>query len=152
MRSNAYTPEQYLAELPEERREVVAFMRELILHHLPPGYDESMRWGMLSYEVPLERYRTTYNGEPLSYAALAAQKNHYALYLMGLYCDPRLYTALEARFRADGKKFDMGKSCLRFRALDRLPLDAIGAAIAAVPVERFIECYEASRSKRSRRD
>src|SRR4029078_6325705 len=81
-RSTASTVDEYLASLPEERRAVISAVREVVLRNLPAGYQETMNWGAISYEVPLERYPTTYNGQPLSFAALAAQKNHYALYLM----------------------------------------------------------------------
>ena len=86
-KSNAATVQEYLDELPEDRRAVVAAVRDVVLRHLPKGYGENMNWGMISYEIPLERYPDTYNGQPLSYMALAAQKNHYALYLMCFYGD-----------------------------------------------------------------
>lgn len=87
-RSEAATVEDYLAELPEERRAVVRAIREVIRANLPPGYAETMNWGMIAYEVPLARYPDTYNKKPLAYAALAAQKNYYALYLNCVYGCP----------------------------------------------------------------
>ncbi len=143
--SRAATVEEYLSELPTERREVVAAVRRMVLEHLPPGYVETMRWGMITYELPLERYPQTYNGQPLGYAALAAQKNYYALYLMGAYQDPEHMRTLEAAFQAEGQKMDMGKSCLRFRRLEDLPVEAVGRVIASMPPEAFITSYEASR-------
>src|SRR5690606_35123491 len=113
--SSATTVEQYLAELPPERREVVATMRALVLQHLPAGYEERMNWGMISYEVPLARYPDTYNKQPLAYAALAAQKNHYALYLNCVHAGDDREAALREAFAAAGKKLDMGKSCVRFK-------------------------------------
>lgn len=113
-------------------------MRRVIRDSLPPGYRETMNWGMIAYGVPLSRYPNTYNGQPLCYAALAAQKNYCAVYLMGVYQDPRQLAALKAAFKKAGKKLDVGKSCVRFRTLEDLPLEAIGDAIAAVPVEKFI--------------
>ncbi|HEX2092862.1 MAG TPA: DUF1801 domain-containing protein [Longimicrobiaceae bacterium] len=145
--SSAATVEEYLRELPEDRRTVVSRVREVILRSLPHGYRESMSWGMISYEIPLERYPDTYNGRPLGYVALAAQKNHYALYLMGVYGDPEQETRLREEFRKAGKKLDMGKACLRFRKLEDLPLDAIGQVVAGIPPEGFIARYEASRRK-----
>jgi hypothetical protein len=79
------TVSKYLEQLPEARRAVVARVRRPILDHLPRGYREAVRWGTLTYEIPLERYPETYNGQPLGYVALAAQKSHYALYLTGTY-------------------------------------------------------------------
>lgn len=145
MRSTADTVEAYLAALPEDRREAIDAVRAVILQHLPDGYRESINWGMISYEIPLERYPNTYNKQPLGYAALASQKNYCALYLVGAYADDEQRKALEAAFEAAGKKMDMGKSCLRFRRADDLPLDAIGAIIAATPPDAYIAQYEASR-------
>ena len=77
--SSATTVAKYLASLPAERRKVVAAVRKMVLKHLPAGYQETMGWGMICYGIPLETYPDTYNGQPLCYTALAAQKNHYAL-------------------------------------------------------------------------
>ncbi|HEX5724748.1 MAG TPA: DUF1801 domain-containing protein, partial [Longimicrobiaceae bacterium] len=104
-------------------------------------------WGMISYEVPLERFPRTYNGQPLGYAALAAQKNYYALYLTSVDGDAEKESWLEEEFRKAGKKLDMGKSCLRFRTLDDLPLDVIGRAIASTPPDALIARHEAVRKK-----
>jgi hypothetical protein len=144
-RSSATTVEAYLAELPEDRRETVAAVRRAVLDRLPDGYQERMNWGMISYEVPLERYPDTYNGQPLMYAALAAQKRGYTLYLMNEYADGG--PALREGFERAGKKLDMGKSCVRFRRLEDLPLDVIGDAIARTPVDAFIGTHEAARSR-----
>jgi len=145
--SKAATVEEYLQELPEDRREVVSTVRDVILRNLPDGYTETMAWGMITYGIPLERYPTTYNGQPLGYAALAAQKNSYSLYLLGAYMDPEQEEALLEAFRREGKKLDRGKSCVRFKRTADLPLDAIGELIAATTPEQFIARYEASRSQ-----
>ena len=101
---------------------------------------------MIVWQVPLSRYPKTYNKQPLQLAALAAQKNHNALYLMCHYASPRRAAAFEEAYRIAGKKLDMGKSCLRFRGPEDLCDEAIAQAIAAVPVETFIADYEAARS------
>ena len=145
--SQADTVEKYLAELPTERREVVAAVRDEILQNLPSGYRETMNWGMISYEIPLDRYPQTYNGEPLTLAALAAQKHHYAVYLMSVYMQPDGVDRLRAGFERAGKKLDMGKSCVRFRKLEDVPLAEIGRVVAESPVDEFIRHYEASRRK-----
>jgi uncharacterized protein YdhG (YjbR/CyaY superfamily) len=147
-RSNAATVEQYLAELPPERREVVSTMRDLVRRNLPKGYAETMNWGMISYEIPLERYPNTYNRQPLSYVALAAQKNYYALYLTSAYQDSEQGKQLAEAFKRAGKKLDMGKSCLRFKTLDDLPLDVIARVVASTPPEKWIAQFEAARAKR----
>ena len=143
--SRATSVKEYLAELPADRRAALQQVRQLVRKHLPKGFEEIVGWGMLSYAVPLKRYPNTYNGQPLCYVALAAQKNYLSLYLMGAYQDPAQAAALKDAFTAAGKKFDMGKSCLRFRSPDDLPMDAIGRLIAATSVEDFIAHYEANR-------
>ncbi len=146
-KSSATTVEEYLNELPEDRRHVIATVRDVVLRNLPEGYRESFNWGMIGYEVPLERYPETYNGQPLSYMALAAQKSHYALYLTCVYQDPQKDAWFREEFKKAGKKLDMGKSCVRFRKLDDLPLDVIGQAVASTPPEDLIATYEAGRKK-----
>ncbi|MDQ3698390.1 MAG: DUF1801 domain-containing protein [Gemmatimonadota bacterium] len=141
----ATTVKDYLAALPPERRAVVSAVRDVVRRNLPAGYQETMNWGMISYEIPLERYPTTYNKQPLAYAALAAQKNYYALYLMGAYADPVQDRLLKEEFKRAGKKLDMGKSCLRFRKLEDIPLDVIGRIIASTPPDEMIARYEESR-------
>jgi len=144
MISKARTAREYLARLPEDRRAVVSKVRAVILKNLPKGYQESMTWGMLSYEVPLERFPKSYNGKPLSYCSLAAQKNNYALYLI-CGCHPKYRKAMEEAFKKIGKKMDMGKSCLRFKKLEDIPLDAIGKFIGSISVDKLIEFYATSR-------
>ncbi len=145
--SKAPTPEAYIAELPPEHAALVSRLRDLVNANLPDGYVERMSWGMISWEVPLERYPETYNGQPLVYAGLAAQKNYYALYLNCAYQDPAKEQRLRDAFARAGKKLDMGKSCLRFKKLDDLPLDVIGRTIAATTPEELIRRYEESRRK-----
>ena len=147
MQSKATTVAEYLESLPADRRAVMAAVRKTVRANLPKGYRETMSWGMISYEVPLDRYPDTYNGEPLSYASIAAQKNNYALYLMCAYVDPQLVTKLRDGFQKAGKKFDMGKSCLRFKKLEDLPLETIGEVIAAMPVDAYLKRYENVRAK-----
>jgi hypothetical protein len=149
--SKAATVKEYLEELPEERRAVVAAVRKVIVKNLPKGYRETMNWGMISYEIPLERYPDTYNSQPLSYAALAAQKNYYAVYLMAL-CrcvekgvSPESW--LRDEFKKAGKKLDMGRSCVRFKKLEDLPLEVIGQVISSVTPDQFVAWYETTRQK-----
>ncbi|MEV0650455.1 DUF1801 domain-containing protein [Phytomonospora sp. NPDC050363] len=143
MRSEAETVDEYVAALPDGRREAVAAVRGLILANLPEGYREEMSFGMIGYVVPLERHPDTYNGQPLAYAALASQKNHMSLYLMSVYGEAG--EAFRERWAASGKKLDMGKSCVRFRSVDDLALDVIAAEIAANSVDEHIAHYEATR-------
>ncbi len=146
MKSEAATVDAYLDSLPPERREAIEAVRRVVLDNLPEGYEESMNWGMISYEIPLERYPTTYNKKPLGYAALASQKNYMTLYLMAIYADEDTAADFEKRYRATGKRYDVGKSCVRFRSLDDLPLDLIAETIASTSVDQFIERYERARA------
>lgn len=143
--SNATTVEEYLKELPDARRVVISQVRDLILEHLPEGYRESMNWGMISYEIPLDRYPDTYNGQPLGYIALAAQKNYNALYLMSVYQNPEKERELREAFRKSGNKLDMGKACIRFTKMADLPRKEIGELIAETSPDEFIASYEESR-------
>ena len=146
--SNASTVEQYLDELPPERREVMVALREMILKNLPQGYVETMNWVMISYEIPLKVYPNTYNGQPLTYAALAAQKNYYSIYMMGVFQDPEKEQQLREEFQKAGKKLDMGKSCVRFRKISDISLEVIGDLIARTPPGVYITRYEANRKDR----
>jgi hypothetical protein len=140
------TVAEYLEGLPEERRKTVSAVRKVILKNLPKGYRESLGYGALTYAIPLETFPDTYNKQPLAIACLAAQKHYNSLYLMGAYGDPKQRKALEDGFRKAGKKLDMGKSCVRFKTVDDLPMDVIAKAIAAIPADKYIKFYEASRS------
>lgn len=148
--SKATTVAAYLKELPAERRRELEAVRAVILAHLPDGYEEVMQYGMIVYVVPLSAYPQGYLGKkdvPLSYAALAAQKNFMSLYLMNIYSDTDTLQWFQQAFEASGKKLDMGKSCVHFKKAQDLPLDVVGQAIARTSVQEFIATYEASRKK-----
>lgn len=144
------TVEEYLDGLSDDRREAISRVRAVVKKHLPKGYSEFVGSGMLSYGIPLKTYPKTYNGQPLCYAALAAQKNYCSLYLMSVYGDRAQEARLRDGFKAAGKKLDMGKSCIRFRSHDDLPLDVVGDLIASVTPERWIQIYEDSRKRTAR--
>jgi uncharacterized protein YdhG (YjbR/CyaY superfamily) len=151
MQSDATTVDEYLAELPADRRAALEAVRQVILANLPDGYKEAMNWGMITYQVPLERYPDTYNGQPLAYAGLASQKNHMAVYLISIYDDDEVRQRFEAAYRATGKRYDVGKSCVRFRKLDDLPLALIGESIAMLSVEEFVARVEKAHPARKLR-
>ena len=136
-RSSALTPDAYLAELEPERAAEIGRVREAVNAAMPDGFCERMAWGMISWEVPLEVSGPTYNKQPLVYAALAAQKNHNALYLHCVYASPERSRRLANAFADAGLKLDMGKSCVRFRKADDLALDAISLEIASMTPEEF---------------
>jgi uncharacterized protein YdhG (YjbR/CyaY superfamily) len=151
-RLEASSPDEYIAQLPPDRRDAISAVREVIRRNLPAGYEEGIDFGMISYHVPLDRFPDTYNGHPLGLAALASQKNHMALYLNNVYGDPQTEAWFKQRYTASGKRLDMGKSCVRFRRLEDLPLDVIGETIARTDVDRYLTHYQAARgSSRARR-
>ena len=148
MRSNATTVENYLSELPKDRRDAISTVRREVLTRLPNGYEEAMNWGMIAYQVPLETCPDTYNGQPLMYAALASQKNHMAVYLTGIYMSEEMRQEFEAKYKATGKRLDLGKSCVRFKKLENLPLELIGDAIAVMEVDEFVTRMKETTSRR----
>lgn len=145
MASAATTVGEYIAELAPERAEIVADVRQLVLANVPDGVVESMNFGMIVYEIPLERYPETYNKQPLMYAALTANKNNYSLHLHGVYASTKVEQQLRDAYSAADMKLDMGKSCVRFKRLDQLVPAAIATAMQSVSVDHYIELYEASR-------
>ena len=141
----ANTVEEYLQALQEDRRHALGAVRDVILANLPQGYEECIQCGMIAYVVPLSLYPAGYHvhpGQPLQYAALDSQKNHMAIYLMTVYGDPATEQWLRKAFQAAGKKLDMGKSCVRFKKVEDLPLDVIGQVIARVPVQAYVTRIE----------
>lgn len=153
MQSKAKSVKEYLAELPAERKTVLEKVRHIILKKLPKGYEETMQYGMITYVVPLALYPKGYldrKDEPLPYVSLAAQKNNFAVYFMSLYGESDLLEWFVSEYKKTGKKLDMGKSCLRFKTLDSLPLELVGQAVAKVSVKKFVEIYEKNRQTKKK--
>ncbi|WP_324806521.1 DUF1801 domain-containing protein [Sphingomonas sp. LY29] len=145
--SKAATVADYLAELDPDRRVEIERVRALVNDAIPPGYDERMAWGMICWDVPLAVSGPTYNGQPLAYVALAAQKNANSLYLNCAYSSAERTERLKVVAADAGKKLDMGKSCLRFKRADDLPLDAINEEIASATPQQFVAIAEAARAR-----
>ncbi len=139
------TVEEYLDDLSPDRLEAIETVRDVILDNLPEGFEEAINWGMITYQVPLSRYPDTYNKQPLMLAAIASQKNHMAVYLTGVYADDESRDRFLTSYKETGKRLDMGKSCVRFRKLDDLPVELIGEAVAEFSVDEFIELSERTR-------
>ena len=134
-----------MAALPEDRRDAMAAIREVILKNLPKGYEEGMQWGMPSYFVPLSAYPAGYNcqpDQPLPFVGFASQKNHMVFYGFCIYMDEELKNRFVADWKKTGKKLDMGKSCVRFKKLEDVPLKVIGDAVKRVPMKKYIKQYE----------
>jgi hypothetical protein len=138
----ATTVKEYLDVLPDDRKDPMNAIRDIILTNLPQGYEECFGFGMITYIIPLKRFPDTYNKQPLMVAALANQKNYMSLYLMTVYGDKNTEDWFKDEFKKSGKKLDMGKSCVHFKKLDDLPLDLISQVISRVSVENYIKKYE----------
>lgn len=164
--SNAATVDEYLAELTEDRFELVSAIRDVVNANLPEGYQETMQYGMIGWSVPHSRYPAGYHADPsqpLPLAALASQKQYVSLYLMGTYCgcaDPKDGDAsgetddvrwFKAAWLASGRKLNMGKSCVRVKKMDDVAFDVIAEAIRRLPVDEYVARYEAVRPTANRR-
>lgn len=145
MQSKAASVQDYLNELPEDRRAAISKVRQVIRKNLPKGIQEGMHYGMIGYFVPHKLYPAGYHcdpKQPLPFASLASQKQYMSVYLCSLYQKPGDEQWIREQFAARGKKLDMGKSCIRFKKIEDLPLDVIGEAIARFPVADYIMQYE----------
>lgn len=140
--------DSYLAKLPADRRDAIARVRAVINDHLPTGYEEKLQYGMISWVVPesVLPAAQVYNKQPLAYVALASQKSHMAVYMMGIYGDQKLRDWFEKAYKATGKRFDVGKSCVRFKSLDALPLEVVGDAVSRISVNQFVDGYHRVRA------
>jgi hypothetical protein len=141
--------DDYLAQLPDDRRAAITKVRDVINANLPSGYEEKLQYGMISWCVPesVLPAKDVYNKQPLALASLGSQKSHMAVYLMSVYGDTTLRTWFEQAYKQAGKKLDMGKSCVRFKSLDALPLEVIGEAVSKVPVEQYVDVYRKARAE-----
>ena len=146
VQSKATSVTDYLKELTPERRKTVTAIRKLIKQSLPPGFKEGMQYGMIGYFVPHRLYPNGYHcnpEEPLPYICLASQKNHCSLYLYAQYSCTDENSWFHQAWKATGKKMNMGKSCVRFKKTEDLPLSVIAEAVERLSVEQYIDIYEA---------
>jgi hypothetical protein len=147
MDRKAATVDDYLASLAEDRRAVLSSLRQIILKNLDKGFEEGMQYGMIGYYVPHRIYPAGYHcdpKQPLPFAGLCSQKNHMSLYLMGVYGNPAQEQKLRDAWAKAGKKLDMGKACIRFRALEDVPLEALGQIIKGLTLKKYVAQYEAA--------
>lgn len=146
MESNAKTPDEYVASLPEDRRQAISEIRDTVNRNLPKGFKECMLSGMINWVVPHELYPAGYHcdpSNPLGYMGLASQKNHIALYSMCLYGDGKLLDWFREEWpKHSKKKLDMGKSCIRFKKAEDVPLKLIAELARKVTPEQWVEIYE----------
>lgn len=146
MQSSAATVQEYMAQLPEDRKDAMGKLREVIIKNLPQGFDERMNYGMPGWVVPHSTYAPGYHCDPklpLPFLAIASQKSFIALYHMGLYTDDALYDWFVAEFPNHSKyKLDMGKSCIRFKKPDAIPYELIGQLVSKITPQICIDLYE----------
>jgi len=148
MSIKADTPTEYIAAAPEERREALETLRQVILRNLPKGFKETMSYGMVGYVIPHSIYPNGYHCSPelpLPFLSFASQKNFIAIYHMGMYAQPELLKWFTDEWsRMDLGKLDMGKSCVRFKKPGAIPLDLIGEVVAKMSSQQWIDVYEKS--------
>ena len=146
MQSKATSPQQYIDELPEDRKAAITRLRAAILDNLPKGFEEGMGYGMIGYHVPHSVYPPGYHCDPklpLPFMSLASQKNFVAVYHMGVYSDPELLEWFTTEYPKHCKrKLDMGKSCIRFKKLDDIPYELIGELTSKITADNWIKTYE----------
>jgi hypothetical protein len=150
MQSKARTVAEYLASLPAERRAAIEAVRKVIRANLDADYEEGMQYGMIGYYVPHRVFADGYHcdpKQPLPFASLASQKNHMAVYLMGVYGEGAAKESswFQKAWAKTGKKLDMGKCCVRFKKLEDVALDVIGEAIRRMPAKVYIAYYTKAR-------
>lgn len=147
MQSKATTVNDYLNEIPEDRKVGFNKLRDVILKNIPEGFNECMGYGMMGYSVPHSIYPNGYHCDPkmpLPFAGMASQKNFIAFYHMGIYADPELLAWFTSEFpKHSKKKLDMGKSCIRFKKPEDIPFELIGELMQKITVQDWITTYEA---------
>jgi uncharacterized protein YdhG (YjbR/CyaY superfamily) len=146
MQSKAITVDQYIEEIPEDRKQAVTELRKVIKKNIPKGFQECMSYGMVGYVVPHSKYPAGYHCDPklpLPFLAFASQKNFIAVYHMGIYAEPRLLKWFtEAHAKASPKKLDIGKSCMRYKKAEDIPYQLIGELVSKITPDEWIEMYE----------
>jgi uncharacterized protein YdhG (YjbR/CyaY superfamily) len=146
MTSKATKPEEYIAELPEDRVEAITKLRKVINDNLPKGFKEEMSYGMIGYVVPHSIYPDGYHCTPklpLPFMNFASQKNSVNIYHMGIYAKPELLNWFTTEYpKHCTAKLDMGKSCIRFKKMDQIPFELIAELVKKMSVEDWIKCYE----------
>ncbi len=146
MQYKANTPDEYIAAIPEERKQVMNTLRKVIKDNLPKGFSEEISYGMIGYVVPHKIYPAGYHCDtklPLPFMNIASQKNFIAVYHSGIYADEDIMNWFVGEYPKHVKtKLDMGKSCIRFKKIDQIPMELIGELASKLTVQEWIEMYE----------
>ncbi|UAM97689.1 DUF1801 domain-containing protein [Polaribacter litorisediminis] len=148
----AKTPEDYISQLPEERKKVLEKLRNIIQKNMPKGFEEGINYNMIGYYVPHTIYPNGYHCNPklpLPFLNIASQKNSINLYHMGIYAKPELQKWFVNEYPKHCKyKLDMGKSCIRFKKIADIPFDLIGELVRKINVQEWITIYELNTKKK----
>ncbi|MCE4565413.1 DUF1801 domain-containing protein [Maribellus sp. CM-23] len=151
MKIEAHSPEEYIAQVPEERKAALHKLRQVIRENLPEGFQETISYGMIGFVVPHSLYPAGYHvnpAEPLPFISLASQKNFMAVYHFAMYADPGIYDWFVGEYPKHSKtKLDMGKSCIRFKKPGQIPFDLLGELAGKLSPEQWIELYESKLKK-----
>jgi hypothetical protein len=152
MQYKAQTPEEYISQLPDDRKGPISKLRNTILQNIPKGFEETIGYGMIAYVVPHSVYPDGYHCDPklpLPFMNLASQKNFIALYNMGIYAKKDIYDWFVNEYPKHCKrKLDMGKSCIRFKNIDDIPYDLIGELASKITMDQWINYYESALKNR----
>ncbi|OAQ41567.1 hypothetical protein A5893_00165 [Pedobacter psychrophilus] len=151
MKSESLTPDIYIENLPEERKDIFKKLRKVILDNLPEGFTETISYGMIGYGIPHSIYPKGYHCNPklpLPFLSIASQKNFIAVYHMGIYADKSLYDWFINEYpKFSVSKLDIGKSCIRFKKTNEIPLDLIAELVRKMSPKEWIELYETAFKK-----
>ena len=146
MQIKADTPEQYIEQLPDDRKQTISKLRKTILGNLPRGFAETINYGMIGYVIPHSIYPNGYHcdpKQPLPFMSIASQKNYIAVYHMGIYGDKKLMEWFVNKYQKQyNTKLDMGKSCLRFKKPEQIPYALIGELAGKISPDKWITIYE----------
>ncbi|OYX24159.1 MAG: hypothetical protein B7Z06_09260 [Flavobacteriales bacterium 32-35-8] len=146
MQYQANSTEDYINQQPEDRKEPISKLRQIIKNNLPNGFEEGMSYGMIGYDVPHALYPKGYHCDPklpLPFLSIASQKNSINFYHMGMYANPKLHDWFVNEFPKHSKrKLDMGKSCIRFKYVDEIPYELLATLCKKVTPQEWISIYE----------
>jgi uncharacterized protein YdhG (YjbR/CyaY superfamily) len=151
MTLKATSVDQYINEAPEDRKEALQKLRNVINENLPEGFLEEMSYGMIGYVVPHSIYPKGYHCSPelpLPFMSFASQKNSINIYHMGIYAQPDLYDWFVSEYpKHSNQKLDMGKSCIRIKKPENIPFELIGQLVKKLSVQDWIATYESTFKK-----
>ncbi|MCK0160909.1 DUF1801 domain-containing protein [Allomuricauda sp. F6463D] len=146
MTIDAKTPDEYIDNLPEDRKLAVSRLRETIKNNLPKGFEECINYKMIGFVVPHSVYPDGYHVDPelpLPFINIASQKNYIAFYHSGSYAKPQLHDWFVSEYpKHVSTKLDMGKSCIRFKNINNIPYDLIAKLCRKITPQQWIELYE----------